>query len=158
MSTSSFTLLISQGCYLVVCSVNLSSPENGNISCNFTGVPQYEDQCSLSCDPGYELTGSSTSQCLSNGSWSGANVTCDILHCINLTDLVDDNALFNDCSDEFGSVCSLGCMTGYMVVGNNMFTCDIVNDTVEWRNDVAGGVFLCEKGMDDCSCITIYVP
>ena len=73
-------------------------------------------------------------------------MTCDILHCSNLTDIVDDNALVKDCSDEFGSVCSLGCITGYMVVGNNMFTCDSVNDGVEWRNDVTAGDFHCDIG------------
>ncbi|XP_065899824.1 uncharacterized protein [Dysidea avara] len=130
-------------CERVQCTI-LPSPSNGNISCNSTGVPRYEDQCSFSCDPGYELTGSSTRQCLSNESWSGADVTCDILHCSNLTDIVDDNALVKDCSDEFGSVCSLGCITGYMVVGNNMFTCDIVNDGVEWRNNIAQGSFQCD--------------
>ena len=74
-------------------------------------------------------------------------MTCDILHCSNLTDIVDDNALVKDCSDEFGSVCSLGCITGYMVVGNNMFTCDIVNDGVEWRNNIAQGSFQCDIGI-----------
>ncbi|XP_065899762.1 sushi, von Willebrand factor type A, EGF and pentraxin domain-containing protein 1-like isoform X2 [Dysidea avara] len=130
-------------CERVQCTT-LPLPSNGNISCDSIGAPRYEDQCSFSCDPGYELTGSSTRQCLSNGSWSGADVTCDILHCNNLTDIVDDNALVDDCSDEFGSVCSLQCITGYMVVGNNTFTCDIVNDGVEWRNNVTGGDFQCD--------------
>ncbi|XP_065899767.1 CUB and sushi domain-containing protein 1-like [Dysidea avara] len=130
-------------CERVQCTT-LPSPSNGNISCDSTGVPRYEDQCSFSCDPGYELTGSSTRQCLSNGSWNGTDVTCDILHCNNLTDIVNDNALVNDCSDEFGSVCSLGCITGYMVVGNNTFTCDIENDGVGWRNNVTGGDFQCD--------------
>ena len=136
---------------IVECTTTLLSPSNGNISCNSTGVPQYEDQCSFSCDSGYELTGSSTRQCLSNGSWSGADVTCDILHCNNLTDAVDNSVLVSNCGSEFGSVCSLGCITGYMVVGNNMFTCDIVNDVVEWRNNVARGDFQCEKGVINCS-------
>ena len=74
-------------------------------------------------------------------------MTCDILHCNNLTDIVDNNVLVNDCSDEFGSVCSLGCITGYTVIGNDMFTCDIVNaDGVEWRNNVTGGDFQCDIG------------
>ena len=73
-------------------------------------------------------------------------MTCDILHCNNLTDIVDDNALVDDCSDEFGSVCSLECITGYMVVGNNTVTCDIENDGVEWRNNVTGGDFQCDIG------------
>ena len=47
-------------CYIVQCT-SLSSATNGNMSCNSTGVSHYEDQCSFSCDPGYQLTGSSYS-------------------------------------------------------------------------------------------------
>ena len=120
---------------LLVQCVTLQSPSNGGISCNFTGVPRYEDQCSFSCDPGYELTGSSTRQCLSNGSWSVVDVTCDILNCNNLTNKMENSVLVNDCGSEFGSVCSLRCEAGYTPVGDNMFTCDSINDTVEWRNN-----------------------
>jgi len=130
---------------LVQCKT-LSSPNNGNILCNFTDVPYYEDQCLFSCDPGYELTGFSSRQCLSNGSWSGVDVTCGVLHCNNLTDMIENSVLVNNCGSEFGSVCSLGCVTGYMVVGSSMFTCDIVNDGVEWRNDVSRGDFQCNIG------------
>jgi len=137
--------------FLVLCIDPPSPPSNGNISCNFTGVPHYEDQCSFSCDPGYELTGSSIRQCLSNESWSGANVTCDILYCNNLTDLVDNSVLVSNCGSEFGSVCCLGCITGYRVVGNNTFTCDIVNNGVKWRNN---GDFQCDIGIH-CIFLTV---
>jgi len=113
------------------------------MSCNFTGVPRYEDQCLFSCDPGYELTRPSTRQCLSNGSWSGADVTCNILHCNNLTNTIENSVLVNNCGSEFGSVCSLGCETGYRPVGNNIFTCNSVNDIIVWRNNVNGENFQC---------------
>ena len=132
--------------YSVVQCTSLSSPTNGNISCNSTDVSRYEDQCSFSCDPGYELTGSSSRQCLSNGSWSGSDVTCDILHCDNLTDTIENNVLANDCGSEFGSVCRVECNTGYRAVGNDTFTCVSMNDTVEWRNYVNGGIFQCDIG------------
>ena len=122
---------------------NLTSPANGNISCNSTDVSRYEDQCSFSCDPGYELTGSSSRQCLSDGSWSGSNVTCDILHCDRLTDRIDNSVLANDCGSEFRSVCRVECNTGYRAVGNDTFTCVSANDTVEWRSN---GTFQCDIG------------
>ena len=83
-------------------------------------------------------------------------MTCDILHCNILADTIENSLLVNDCSDEFGSVCSLGCITGYMVVGNNMFTCDIVNDGVEWRNNVTRGSFHCDIG-NNCSILFCHL-
>ena len=135
--------------YAVQCT-SLSSPTNGNISCNSTDVSHYEDQCSFSCDPEYQLNGSSSRQCLSNGSWSGSDVTCDILHCDNLTDGIENSALANNCGSEFGSMCRVECNSGYRAVGNDTFTCVSVNDTaVEWRNDVNGGTFECDRGNVD---------
>ena len=60
------------------CSV-LISPENGMIRCSImenNTVPSYEDACSFTCNTGYELTGSDTRTCQSNGSWSGSDVMC----------------------------------------------------------------------------------
>ena len=34
------------------------------------------DTCSFTCNTGYELTGSDTRTCQSNGSWSGTNTVC----------------------------------------------------------------------------------
>jgi len=39
------------------------------------GVPSYEDTCNLTCNTGYEPTGSDTRTCQSDGSWNGT-VTC----------------------------------------------------------------------------------
>ena len=123
--------------------ITLLPPTNGNISCNSTGVSHHEDHCSFTCDPGYQLTGSSSRQCLSNGSWSGSDVTCDIPHCDNLTDGIENSVLANDCDSEVGSVCRVKCNTGYKGVGNDTFTCVSVSDAVKWRNNVDGGIFQC---------------
>ena len=40
------------------------------------GVPSYEDTCSFTCNTGYELTGSNTRTCQSNGRWSGSETMC----------------------------------------------------------------------------------
>ena len=34
------------------------------------------DTCSFTCDTGYELTGSDTRTCQSDGSWSGSDDVC----------------------------------------------------------------------------------
>ena len=51
---------------------------NGMINCSLgdDGVPSYEDTCSFTCNTGYELTGSNTRTCQSNGSWSGTDISC----------------------------------------------------------------------------------
>ena len=56
----------------------LTNPHNGMINCSLgdDGVYPYEATCSFTCNTGYELTGSDTRICQSNGSWSGAGATC----------------------------------------------------------------------------------
>ena len=51
---------------------------NGGILCTLMSgsTPSYEDTCDAVCDTGYELTGSDTRTCQSNGSWSGTNTMC----------------------------------------------------------------------------------
>ena len=48
------------------------------VSCSLgdDGVHSYEDTCSFTCNTGYELTGSDTRTCQSNGSWSGSDTAC----------------------------------------------------------------------------------
>ena len=58
---------------------NLSTPANGEImSCSSgrVGVGYEGDTCSFICNTGYELTGSDTRTCQSNGSWSGTDDVC----------------------------------------------------------------------------------
>ena len=57
---------------------HLLTPSNGNTSCSSGRVGEgYEgDTCSFTCNTGYELNGSDTRTCQSNGSWSGIKVTC----------------------------------------------------------------------------------
>ena len=69
--------VISDGILLVPCLL-LSDPNNGTISCSLgdDGVPSYEDTCNFTCNTGYELTGSNTRTCQSDGNWSGSEVMC----------------------------------------------------------------------------------
>ena len=56
----------------------LTNPTNGVINCSLgeNEVPSYEDTCSFTCNTGYELTGSDTRICQSDGSWSGSDDVC----------------------------------------------------------------------------------
>ena len=53
---------------------NLNNPNNGVINCSLGD--DGEDTCSFTCNTGYELTGSDTRTCQSNGSWSGTSTVC----------------------------------------------------------------------------------
>ena len=56
---------------------NVSTPTNGEItSCSSgrVGVGYEGDTCSFTCNTGYELTGSDTRTCQSDGSWSGSDI------------------------------------------------------------------------------------
>ena len=57
---------------------SLTDPVKGIITCSLgdDGVPSYADTCSFTCNTGYELTGSDTRTCLSDGSWSGDVTMC----------------------------------------------------------------------------------
>ena len=58
---------------------NLSTPANGEITSCSSGrvrMGYEEDTCSFTCNTGYELTGSDTRTCQSDGSWSGSDDVC----------------------------------------------------------------------------------
>ena len=58
---------------------NLPAPANGEItSCSSgrVGVGYEGDTCSFTCNTGYELTGSDTRTCQSDGSWSSRDDVC----------------------------------------------------------------------------------
>ena len=61
----------------VPCS-SLTDPNNGTINCSLgdDGAPSYGDTCSFTCNTGFELTGSDTRTCQSDGNWDSTNATC----------------------------------------------------------------------------------
>ena len=62
-------------CFLVPCT-SLTDLNNGAMNCSMGNVSSYGDTCSFTCNTGYELTGSDTRTCQSNGSWSGNETIC----------------------------------------------------------------------------------
>ena len=65
----------------ILCTDNCSQlmdPVNGTMSCSLLYSPLilYEDTCSFTCNNGYDLTGSDTRICQSDGSWSGSDDVC----------------------------------------------------------------------------------
>ena len=64
--------------YILVSCPSLTNPNNGMINCSLGDdkVPSYEDTCSYTCNTGYQLNGSDTRTCQSDGSWSGSDAMC----------------------------------------------------------------------------------
>lgn len=64
--------------YVVKCPT-FPMTDNGVVVCDSgdDGVYSYEDTCNLTCNSGYTLTGSDTKTCLSDGSWSGTESSCE---------------------------------------------------------------------------------
>ena len=94
---------------------NISSALNGQIQC--TGPQVTAQNCTFTCDPGYNLTGSVHRTCQSDHTWSGETTLCLPLHCIELT--VPDNASFTSpCNTEYTSSCTVVCVDGFHVEGD----------------------------------------
>ena len=105
---------------------------------------RYEDQCLFSCDLGHKLTGSSTRQCLSNRSWSGEPVICNILRCSDPQEEITNSQSVGNCDLTYGSRCLLNCLSGFTASGSNELVCDDVNEegtSVKWRS--LGDDFTC---------------
>ena len=123
----------------------LTAPSNGMINCSLgdDGVPSYEDTCSFTCDTGYELTGSDTRRCKSDGSWSGSPVSCVIMKC-SISSLPIDSILPESCNNTYESVCELQCPEGFNGTGGSSYKCDISGSSVMWIP--VGDVWRCEGG------------
>ena len=119
---------------------NLSASANAEIiSCTGrVGVGYEGDTCSFTCNTGYEITGSDTRTCQSDGSWSGnddvcrkGNVAITNLYCANngfhisvsCSSLANPNNRITNCSlgDDgvpfYEDTCSFTCNTGYELAG-----------------------------------------
>jgi len=66
----------------------LTNLANGVMNCSLGDdeVFSYGDTCSFTCNTGYELTGSDTRTCQSNGSWSGGDILCRTGKCCSKLD------------------------------------------------------------------------
>ena len=57
---------------------SLNHPDNGMIECSLgpDGVPTEGDTCVYICDEGFIVSGSSSRECQSDGTWTGSEPTC----------------------------------------------------------------------------------
>ncbi|XP_071476367.1 CUB and sushi domain-containing protein 3-like [Diadema antillarum] len=65
------------------------------------------------CDPGYQLNGSASITCLTNGIWDGARPFCEAVNCSGDPQNVDD-ANFTVTSRKFRGMTTYSCLEGFL--------------------------------------------
>uniref|UniRef100_A0AAY5E8E9 E-selectin n=1 Tax=Electrophorus electricus TaxID=8005 RepID=A0AAY5E8E9_ELEEL len=96
--------------------MNCSHPLNTN---------SYNSTCMFSCEEGFELIGSHTTQCNHTGQWTHRTPTCTARKCPLL--LSPEQGLLN-CSHRhsvfsYGSRCTVACDRGYGLTGESQLDC-----------------------------------
>ena len=119
------------------CSV-ITNPMNGNMTC--TGDYVTDQNCTFTCEPGYDLMGSSLRTCLPNQTWSGQMPSCVRSSCPKLTSSTHSTVLY-PCGYLFQDTCTYLCNAGYTIEGLGTdviswnLTCDLDNSSssVSWN-------------------------
>ncbi|KAI4890927.1 hypothetical protein NFI96_009969 [Prochilodus magdalenae] len=123
-------------CEVVQCS-DLTEPPHGSMKCNHPlGHFGYQSSCEFTCEEGYTLTVSSSSNlmCEATGQWNNSQPTCEAVTCPHLQE--PDNGHMNCSSEEAteGTSCSFSCLNGYSLLGDEVVTCSL---TGSWSGEVA---------------------
>ena len=123
--------------------VQCPPPSNGLLQCpNEATIGVFEDNCTFSCNGGYELQGSNSGTCLADQSWSGGDPICVVLNCSTSLPL-NNSQLQLPCDTQYQSTCTIVCVDGY--TGGGSYTCvvtDVHNNSVDWR-----GTISCQRSM-----------
>ncbi|XP_059143930.1 uncharacterized protein LOC131931220 [Physella acuta] len=97
---------------------------NGRATCtNAEDANIYGSECQYSCDPGYQLTGASSVQCLKNETWSAPKPTCKAITCGQPSQVQHGVFVCSTPDLSYGTVCNVSCSQGYSVIGGNGITC-----------------------------------
>ena len=120
---------------------------NVNFNClNGSTDGVYEDNCTFSCNAGYELQGSNNGTCLASGNWSEGDPICVALDCSTSPPL-NNSQLQSSCDIQYQSTCTATCNEGYTRddVINVTYLCNVTMDpnVVDWM--VLDGA-ACQKG------------
>eukprot|EP00058_Branchiostoma_floridae_P027893 XP_002613384.1 hypothetical protein BRAFLDRAFT_68379 [Branchiostoma floridae] len=119
----------------------LSPPTNGQMNGNSNF---YGDQVIFACDLGFELNGSLSLICQSDGTWSGVQPVCNALKCQTLTAPAHGTVAGGS---SFGDTATYSCDAGYEVVGTSTRLCQ---PSRTW----SGNEPTCEK----LSCASLDAP
>ena len=128
--------------YILSGSKTLKCTENGTwnataavcevVNCSDPGIPdngqrhgesfEYEANITFSCDNGYNLIGSKSISCQSNGIWSLSPPICSPVSCGN-PGTPEKGQQNQNASYTFGSQIEFSCFSGYELNGSSSITC-----------------------------------
>ncbi|XP_072552073.1 E-selectin [Salminus brasiliensis] len=115
---------------------NIANPENGRVDCvHPNGEFSYKSQCRYTCDEGYQVAGSQTTQCNGSATWSSRPPTCEPVQC---SELVKPLHATMQCDHPLGgfsyqSTCEFSCEKGYTLTSSisSKLTCEA---TGQWND------------------------
>ncbi|XP_053321831.1 sushi, von Willebrand factor type A, EGF and pentraxin domain-containing protein 1 [Spea bombifrons] len=93
--------------------------EHSSVNCS-GGDISYGTVCSVTCNEGYKLEGSSRLYCQGNSQWDSREPHCKEIHCSSFTKPKNVLILPLNCGQEpavFGSTCHLRCQKGFLLFG-----------------------------------------
>uniref|UniRef100_A0A669PM62 p-selectin n=3 Tax=Phasianus colchicus TaxID=9054 RepID=A0A669PM62_PHACC len=112
-------------CKAITCHV-LGAPEHGELNCSHLhGNFSFGSTCDFSCQPGFELIGPQSRECMTTGIWTGDTSQCQAISCPVL-DAPSHGHL--NCSHPhgnftFNSTCTFSCKEGFIQMGAEMLRC-----------------------------------
>ena len=75
-------------------------------------------------------------QCEASGKWNGSRTQCNILHCPNITTLVNNS---RSCDTSYTSTCMVECEDGYNRSGDSsQYSCGLNGTGVGWMFNGSG--------------------
>ncbi|GFU85370.1 e-selectin [Trichonephila clavipes] len=79
--------------------------------------------CTITCQPGYTLTGTGTLICQTNGQWSGSIPTCSVRSCPALQPPASGGHSGSCSPGVVGQSCAFYCNSGFRLVGQANLVC-----------------------------------
>ena len=136
-----------------MCSILLTAPSNGSLECPDGQVT--DANCTVTCEAGYDVLGSSQRTCLADGSWSGEPFSCQPQQCP--IPIPPGNGYIQlPCSLDYGSSCSIRCFDGFDISDSDQeFDCYLYN--MENSTSDIDGVQWTDSGTCESKCKNINI-
>ena len=90
----------------------------------------YNKEAEYICDPGFEISGSATLRCDSNGNWKGQVPSCEPISCGE--PIINDHVIQIGPRFTYESVVDFDCEVGYKLVGESTARC---REDGSWSNE-----------------------